>query len=132
MPFLLSRIIVGRMILRDLVLPSDCGVDYMEQLQNCLNELAKQYSDRVIWVLGHCDIPINYGAKKLASLGSTIRLLDKFSTIDVPLEACGHFFLTLSTLDEWLRTLAKRRARSGWVKHIPLTCLDCRETRSAR
>lgn len=58
---------------------------------NCrtsLNEMAKQFDIRLIWVPGHRDIPGNCKADELARLGTTLQVPTELECVGMPLETC--------------------------------------------
>jgi ribonuclease HI len=98
--------------------------------QNCrasLNEMAKQFKIRLIWVPGHSDIPGNCRADQLARLGTTLQVPARLECVGTPLATCK-LPLKLEAVNktniEWARIPTCRITRMVWP------CLDLSRTRA--
>jgi ribonuclease HI len=82
--------------------------------QNCrasLNEMAKQFKIRLIWVPGHRNILGNCRADQLARLGTTLQVPARLECVGVPLATCKleiGLKAVNETNKEWARGLTYR------------------------
>lgn len=98
--------------------------------QNCrasLNEMAKQFKIRLIWVPGHRDIPGNCRADELARLGTTLQVPARLECVGTPLSTCKlklRLDAVKETNEKWARIPTCRVTRMVWP------CLDLHRTKA--